>query len=129
MESLCRPIWGNMKKRDFLVAGVVLLAAVCLLFGWWMFAGGDCGEARVYLNGELYAVLPLDIDGEITVEGADGARNVIEVRNGRVRMQSSTCPNQTCVSCGWREPGEALLPDMRWIVCLPNRVSIELVGN
>ena len=115
-----------MKRRDFLVAGVVLAAALGLaLLGFALRGGGD--EVRIYLDGALYATMPLDEDGLLTVEGPDGGVNVVEVAGGRVRMREANCPTQTCVGCGWRGPDDVrALPDAAWIVCLPNRVSVEL---
>lgn len=118
-----------MKKRDFWVVGAVMLTALLATIVWQLSTSETDGTARVYLDGALYAVLPLDENTELSVEGKDGSCNVVEVSEGRVRMKCATCPNQTCVSCGWRALEDALLPDARWIVCLPNRVSIELVGE
>lgn len=58
---------------------------------------------------------------EITVGGA--YTNVIELERDRVRMESSDCPTQDCVHTGWiSKPGQS-------IVCLPNRLVVELVGG
>ena len=114
-----------MKRRDLWIIGAILLVAGVLMaieFG----QRGQAEVARVYLDGALYASLPLTEDTELVVEQPNGAVNIIEVAGGGVRMRASTCPTQTCVDCGWRYPADVLLPDAAWIVCLPNRVSIEL---
>ena len=48
--------------------------------------------------------------------------NVIEIRDRRVRMKESDCPDQDCVYMGWldRPP--------RQIVCLPNLLSISIIS-
>ncbi len=115
-----------MKRRDLWVIGGVLAAAMVLaLFGFALRGGDD--EVRVYLDGALYATMPLNEDNVLTVEQPGGELNIVEVAGGGVRMREANCPTQTCVGCGWRYPDDVrLLPDAAWIVCLPNRVSVEL---
>lgn len=118
-----------MKRRDIIVIGAVLLAALGLaLLGFALRGGGE--EVRVYLDGALYAVLPLDEDTALVIEQPGGAVNIVEVSGGGVRMREANCPTQTCVACGWRYPDDVrALPDAAWIVCLPNRVSVELAAD
>ena len=81
----------------------------------------DATDARVHITAEgtEYAVVPLDEDRTINVPGPLGT-TVVEIRDDRVRVPDSPCPNKVCVSQGWVErPGET-------IVCLPNRVSITV---
>lgn len=120
-----------MKKRDIAVIGVIILLA-SLLLALTRTASIDSPDqyARVYLDGVLYAELSLAGDELLTLEQDDGKVNEIEVSEGRIRMRSANCPDHTCVACGWLDPADRyLLPDDRWIVCLPNRVSIELIGD
>lgn len=115
-----------MKRRDLWVIAAVFAAALGLaLLGTVLRGGGD--EVRVYLDGSLYATLPLNEDGVLVVEQPGGEVNIVEVAGGCVRMREANCPTQTCVGCGWRSADDArLLPDAAWIICLPNRVSVEL---
>ena len=46
---------------------------------------------------------------------------LIRVKNGKIRVVESTCPLKLCVKRGWIDKvGEM-------IVCVPNRVSIEII--
>ncbi len=48
---------------------------------------------------------------------------IVEIKAGRVRVIESTCKDKLCVKEGWIEKvGES-------IVCLPNRISISIVGE
>ena len=49
---------------------------------------------------------------------ADKGVNVIEIRDGRIRVQSADCADQTCVRMGWLD--SAAMP----IACLPHGVVI-----
>jgi hypothetical protein len=87
-------------------------------------ASGDDGLViRVTANSEEVLVLPLGKDhGELTVKGFEGG-SYLEISGGRVRMIDSACPDKLCVRSGWiSRQGES-------IVCLPNRVVIEITGG
>lgn len=88
-----------MKRRDVWVMGIIMLLALGgALLSFALRGSGN--EVRVYLDGELYATLPLDEDQEFIVEQPGGTVNIIEIAGGGVRMKHSTCPNQICVDCG-----------------------------
>lgn len=58
----------------------------------------------------------------IRVQGHIG-ESVLELRDGRARFRAGPCRNQVCVHSGWlRHSGDTA-------ACLPNRVSIRLIGG
>lgn len=54
-------------------------------------------------------------DGIYKVGGPLGI-TTFEIKDGRVRIIDSPCPNKTCINQGWHSP----------LVCLPNNVIITL---
>ena len=104
-----------MKKRDFLVIGIVLvlalsIGAVALL---------DSKPAQslcVYVDGNLYGEYSLLENQEIKV----GETNVCVIVDGKVRMTQANCPDQICVHTA------EISRDGMTIVCLPNRVVLEI---
>lgn len=54
-------------------------------------------------------------NGTYTVAGELGP-TTFEIKDGRVRITDSPCPNKTCISQGWHNP----------LVCLPNKVMITV---
>ena len=54
-------------------------------------------------------------NGTYTVAGELGT-TTFEIKDGRVRITDSPCPNKTCISQGWHNP----------LVCLPNKVMITV---
>jgi hypothetical protein len=103
--------------------GVVALSALLIAQG--VAGAGDDSrlEIRVTANGKEIMRLPAYEDAdELAVDGYQG-ESYLEVRDGRVRMVDSACPDKLCVKTGWiSSPGES-------IVCLPNRVVIEVVSG
>lgn len=59
-----------------------------------------------------------ELDGTYTVAGELGP-TTFEIKDGRVRIIDSPCPNKICISQGWHNP----------LVCLPNKVMITVEGE
>lgn len=113
------------KRGDFVVLGVILaLSAALGIF----FSVKDCKSSAspgsmsvvISIDGQEQAVLPLDRD---TVYTTPGGGNIIEIKDGAVRMTDAGCPDKLCKKQGSiSKAGEA-------IICLPNRVSVTLRGE
>ena len=105
-------------------------AAAVLLFlsrGAVPAAAGDV--VIISVDGREYTRVPLSEPQTVTVRQGEDMVNVIEVSDHGAVMRSSTCENQLCVHMG-----EVTLDNWEWrvngafIICLPNRVSVELVA-
>ena len=78
---------------------------------------GAC--AVVSVNGVETARYSLSEDGTYVL---NGGTNILEIRDGQVRMTDADCPNHLCVKQGWiRYSGQS-------IVCLPNKVTVTVYG-
>ena len=109
------------QKRDI----AVIAAAVLLALGWTGFTlarAVPAAEAIVSVNGEYYMSIDMAKDGTYEIDSEYG-RNVIEVSDGKLRMAEADCPDGLCVSQGWVTSGT------QSIVCLPNRITVELSGE
>ena len=105
---------------DIVLILVILLFAGASLARLWP-ASAERAVARVYLEGELVEVLPLDRDRvAVLPDRANGVR--VEVLDGRVRILESDCPKRICVRSGWiHRPGQT-------IVCVPRKLIVQLQG-
>ncbi len=120
---------GALLRRWWAPGDIVIVLAVVALSSFLITqsvigaADGADLEIRVTANGEEILVRPLSEDsGELAVRGYAG-ESYLEISGGRVRMIDSACPDKLCVKTGWiSRPGES-------IVCLPNRVVIEITGG
>lgn len=112
---------GFMKKRDFLLIGVFLIAAAVLWLVTKTATGGNTGgKVVVFKDGKVFATVPLTADETVIVEDENGNRNVIRVEGGEARMIEANCRDQVCVHT--RPAGK----DGQSIICLPNRVTVEI---
>lgn len=105
------------KKWDVLVLIVLIVAVVFTVLGA---VRGDGGEARVYIDGELKYSFSLATDGEYAILGG---RMIIAVKDGKAYVASSDCAEQLCVH------SSPVSAEGGMIVCLPNRVVIEIEGG
>jgi len=117
-------------KRDLsrvTVLDVLLIAALLGLPGWalvrsWR-ATAERPVASIFQDNRLLGVYRLDSDQVIAVDGQGRPEMKIEIRNGAIRVVESNCPKGVCKHTGWiRTPG-------RSIICVPNRVLIQLQGE
>ncbi len=76
----------------------------------------------VKVAGQITHQLPLQEDREIQVTGPLGLTK-IQIKNQKVRIVASACPNKTCVKSGWISSAHHLL------VCVPNQVVINISGE
>jgi len=71
----------------------------------------------IYQKDRLLEEVKLENDNLISILNG---RMQIEIRNNRVRVVKSDCPQHICMNTGWvKYSGKS-------IVCVPNRVIIEL---
>ncbi len=115
--------------KNILVLTAVAMAAILLLGAASLLkptASRD--EVVITVDGQEYARVPLSSPRDVTVDQGDGKVNVIRIDEKGAVMWSSTCDNQLCVQMGevtvdnW-----AYRINQQFIVCLPNKVTVELM--
>ena len=105
---------------DYLVISLGLLLVVYLFKTLWH--SEHAAKLQLRQGNQIVATLSLNQDRLIDVTGPLGVSK-IEIKQGKVRFLSSPCANQYCVHQGWlHHAGQAA-------ICLPNRVSLELLGT
>lgn len=112
-----------MKRNDILVIliGLIMAAAAWFLFNRTQ-AEPENSVAVIYKNGSLYKTLPLFKDEIVRIEDEEGRVNIISIKDGKADMIDANCQDRICVHT---RPAQK---DGQSIVCLPNRVVIEIKG-
>ena len=107
-----------MKPRigDFVIGILIfLLAAGIWLYPHMKEEGKLC---RITIGGKLHSKISLSDDGEMELPGC-----IVRVKNGEVYVTDSDCPDKVCENTGRiSKSGES-------IICVPNRISIEISGE
>ena len=118
------PAADSRKLRITFVDLAAILAALSAVFLSSLGAADAAGEPRVVIAdsiGEEW-IYPLEADREIKIRGPLGITTV-HIHDRRVAIESSPCPNQTCVAAGSIDrPGQ-------WVACLPNQVFVRVEGR
>ena len=99
---------------DFLVLAVILGLAI-FSFKDSFLKKGDI--VSVQAAGNTYE-FSLEKNGIHKVEGVIGT-TTIEIKDKKVRIVDSPCPNKTCVNQNWGSP----------LVCLPNNVIVRVISD
>ncbi|MBQ9992339.1 MAG: NusG domain II-containing protein [Firmicutes bacterium] len=108
-----------MHTKDFLLILIIVIAAAILWLGFAFLSPAENAAAVISVDSKQAIKLDLQKDGIYEIKGMLYPCTV-EIKNGRIRMESSQCPDKICEHTGFiSHSGQS-------IVCLPNRVIIEL---
>lgn len=106
-----------MKKKDILLAGVIL-ALAGIVWAVLRFAPGQAGsKLRITVDGRVYGEYSLEEDRTIRI----GDTNTCVIADGAVSMTEADCPDRICVHT------KSIDARGGTIVCMPNRVVLEIV--
>lgn len=112
-----------MKKKlginDWILLGIFAVAAAGLFFIFYLTQNkGD--HVTITVDGKLYGTYDLNKDQEIPVKKGDSICNVVCIAGGKAYMKEADCPDHLCERQG------KISADHATIVCLPNRVVVEV---
>lgn len=104
-----------MKKSDIILVVSVFLIAVVAFFAFFKLPFKEGKTVSISKNNETVYEGSLNQDKTIDLKS-----NIVEIKNGRVKVREADCKNQVCVNKGEiSKKGEN-------IICLPNKVIIEI---
>ena len=106
-------------KRDLLLVGVLLLAAL-LLFALTRGTREDGAAAVVTVDGVEVGRYPLSKSGTFPL---NGGTNILVVENGEAWVTEANCPDKICMAMG------KISRNGEFIACLPNRLLIVVEGG
>jgi hypothetical protein len=110
----------HIKTGDWLTLLMGGIFVVLLTLALW--SGDLADKAVIRGGGKIFSVVPLSRDQQIEIPGPLGV-SIISIQQRKARIASDPSPHQYCVRQGWlQQTGEIAL-------CLPNQVSVELVGS
>lgn len=115
---------AHNRRLSVVVAIVIAVVAVASLVVSRLLARGsqESGIARITDGDGTVYEMPLDTDATRTITTSLGT-NVVEVKDGRVRVREADCPNQDCVNQSWIDSSS------QQIVCLPHKLYVDVVGS
>lgn len=121
-----------MKRKEVLLILALLLSSIGALIairGAAFELETATPQVVIYLKDEEYLRIDTE-DPQVVLVEQDGRSNKIEITKEGFAMLHSSCDNQYCMY-----QGEVTFENISqrlfgaWVYCLPNEVSIELVGG
>ncbi len=113
-----------MKTGDKILLVILVILTVIVISINMSEARNTNKTVVIRSDGKIVKEIPLNKNEskKIQIKSKEGHLTV-EINNGEVRVLDSTCKDKLCVKEGWiRKIGES-------IVCLPNRISISIIGR
>ena len=108
-----------MKKNDWILVAVILVLAGIGFLIYTNLGRQTAGIVKVTVDGEVFGTYSLKKEQEVEIN--DTNRLIIE--DGQVDMIEADCPDQICVD------HKTISKNKETIVCLPNKVIVEIVGG
>ena len=84
---------------------------------------GASASVRVTVDGSVYGTYALGEEQEIPIVQDGVTTNVLTIRDGKADMTEADCPDKLCVH------QKAISKNHEMIVCLPNKVVVEVTGS
>ena len=108
-------------KTKYYIALLAAIFLICIGISILTLGGETASRAKITSDGRLVRVVDLAVAQEFTVETEDGY-NVVTVKDGKISVTEASCPGHYCMARGFCNSGAQ-------IVCLPNRLVIEFLGE
>lgn len=118
------------KKKDLLLVLLVLALAGVLFLLQYINAKNTTalGIVRIWADGKIYREAALGKEETIIIRQDNGCENVVHLTENGFFMESANCHNQLCIGQGEVTTENYPLRSLgTHVLCLPNRVDVELV--
>ena len=110
------------KHKNDVILLTVLIIAAALIWGVTRLTQKDGAYAVVTVDGSVYGTYPLNTDTEMRI-GDNEHYNILVIKDGMAEITEASCPDKLCVKQGSAEY------DGQSIICLPNKVVVEIKGG
>ena len=111
-----------MKKIDFaIILFLLILCLIAFIIHQSSFTGSG-SFAVITVDGNEYAKLPLSSDCNFNIPSPEGY-NFLTISDGTAYVSAASCPDKICVN------HKAVSQSGETIICLPNKVVIEIISE
>lgn len=111
-----------MKKNDFYLISILIFISIAFIIYMQIFKKAG-NKAIVYVDGKVYKTFDLNEDTTFTIKLDDDKWNTFVIKDGYLDMIDASCKDLVCVN------SKAIHYNNETIVCLPNRVVIEISNS
>ena len=111
-----------MKKRDIIFLSVIFICLAGFAAGFYLTHENTGASVEVTVDGKVYGTYPLDEDDEIPIRKDGKTTNLLVIKDGKADVTEADCPDKLCVH------QKAISKTNETIVCLPNKVVVQVIG-
>ncbi len=115
-----KPAFRHLLAGDWLI--VIFSAVIVIALFQSLWSHEHASKVQIRMGDKILGTYDLNQQRDIKVHGIIGDAE-IHIGHGKVRFAKSPCHNQYCVHQGW------LTHSGQVAICLPNQISLELVGQ
>lgn len=112
-----------MKKNDRIFLSIVFGILLVIAAVFYLTGKGSGARVQITVDGVSYGTYSLNENQEIPIEREEGVTNVLVIKDGTADMTEADCPDKLCVH------QRAISKTGETIVCLPNKVVVEVLGS
>ena len=113
----------KIRISDFVLMAVIIVCSVLFYFLLNSIHKNEKGnQVVITISGSEYGRYNLNENQTIEIKSDNGI-NKIKIENGSVSVDYANCPDKFCVK------NKAISKSGETIICLPNKLTIEIVGD
>ena len=109
-----------MKKKDITFLAVVFIGLAGIAAGFYLTHQDTGASVEVTVDGAIYGTYPLDVDKEIPIQKDGKTTNLLVIKDGKADVTEA---DKLCVH------QKAISKTNETIVCLPNKVVVQVIGT
>ena len=112
----------SFSKNDLYLI-IAFLAVFALITVFLHLTGKEGTQVQVSVDAKVIATYPLSEDISVVIDGFGGGTTRLEIKGGSAYLTDTSCPDHLCEKMGKiNSVGQS-------IICLPNRVVVEITGD
>ncbi|MGN0141227.1 MAG: NusG domain II-containing protein [Roseburia sp.] len=113
----------RLKKNDILFIVVVGVLLFLLVVFMQLTGGREGARVQVTVDGEVYGIYSLTQEQTVDIVIDGETTNTLVISEGEADMIWAECPDKLCVH------QKAISKSNETIVCLPNKVVVQVLGG
>lgn len=110
-------------RNDLIFIAVLAVVVLGIAGAFYLRQGGQGAEVTVTVDGEVYGTYSLSEAQEVPIIIDGVTANLLVIAENQADMTEADCPDKLCVH------QKAISKTNETIVCLPNKVVVQVVGS